>query len=184
MVIEKYSDSNYVLKKISHLIKHNPELVIECLRRSNLFIENPNNRIELVEKVSFALANKKRFLNCISLVISDIELNDFYYGSNNSYLNSDGKNAKDTAKTIGSSTASGAQSGGIFGVIAGAIIGTITASFDFAKNKNKAKINEEQYKRQLMNDIYDEPKTNWTPIIIVGGVLLVGGIVAFLTLKK
>ena len=30
----------------------------------------------------------------------------------------------------------------------------------------------------------DEKKTNWLPIVIIGGVLAIGGMVAYITLKK
>ena len=72
----------------------------------------------------------------------------------------------------------------------GAIIATagttIGAIFKGVQNKNQTKAQKEADKRKLIESLLeDKPKkTNYLPIIIIGGVLLIGGIVAYVSLKK
>ena len=72
----------------------------------------------------------------------------------------------------------------------GAIIATagttIGAIFKGVQNKNQTKAQKEADKRKLTASLLeDKPKkTNYLPIIIIGGVLLIGGIVAYVSLKQ
>ena len=72
----------------------------------------------------------------------------------------------------------------------GAIIATagttIGAIFKGVQNKNQTKAQKEADKRKLVSSLLeDKPKkTNYLPIVIIGGVLLIGGIVAYVSLKK
>ena len=72
----------------------------------------------------------------------------------------------------------------------GAIIATagttIGAIFKGVQNKNQTKAQKEADKRKLTASLLeDKPKkTNYLPIIIISGVLLVGGIVAYVSLKQ
>tara|TARA_R110000787_G_scaffold44415_8_gene109029 strand:- start:543 stop:899 length:357 start_codon:yes stop_codon:yes gene_type:complete len=86
--------------------------------------------------------------------------------------------------TIGKATAAGTQSGGWIGAIVGAIIGSVDAAFGVGTAKKRAKIEEERYRQELIGELFEEKKTNFTPIYIIGGVLLVGGIVTYFALKE
>jgi hypothetical protein len=72
----------------------------------------------------------------------------------------------------------------------GAIIATagttIGAIFKGVQNKNQTKAQKDSDKKKLLASLLeDKPKkTNYLPIIIIGGVLLIGGIVAYVSLKK
>ena len=72
----------------------------------------------------------------------------------------------------------------------GAIIATagttIGAIFSGVQNRNKNKAQKEADKKKLVASLLeDKPKkTNYLPIIIIGGVLLIGGIVAYVSLKE
>jgi hypothetical protein len=72
----------------------------------------------------------------------------------------------------------------------GAIIATagttIGAIFKGVQNKNQTKAQKEADKKKLLATVLeDKPKkTNYLPIIIIGGVLLIGGIVAYVSLKQ
>jgi hypothetical protein len=72
----------------------------------------------------------------------------------------------------------------------GAIIATagttIGAIFKGVQNRNKTKAQKEADKKKLLASLLeDKPKkTNYLPIIIIGGVLLIGGIVAYVSLKE
>jgi hypothetical protein len=72
----------------------------------------------------------------------------------------------------------------------GAIIATagttIGAIFKGVQNKNQTKAQKDSDKKKLLASLLeDKPKkTNYLPIIIIGSVLLIGGIVAYVSLKK
>jgi hypothetical protein len=72
----------------------------------------------------------------------------------------------------------------------GAIVaGSLTAFnqiFKGVQNKNKRKDQKEADKNKLLASVLeDKPKkTNYLPIILIGGVLLIGGIVAYVSLKE
>lgn len=63
---------------------------------------------------------------------------------------------------------------------------TIGAIFKGVQNKNKTKAEKEADKKKLLLSLLeDKPKkTNYLPIIIITGVLLIGGIVAYVSLKE
>jgi hypothetical protein len=72
----------------------------------------------------------------------------------------------------------------------GAIIATagttIGAIFKGVQNKNQTKAQKEADKRKLIASLLeDKPKkNNYLPVVIIAGVLLIGGIVAYVSLKK
>lgn len=71
------------------------------------------------------------------------------------------------------------------GAIIAAAGTTLGAIFKGVQNKNQTKAQKEADKRKLVASLLqDEPKkTNYLPIIIISGVLLIGGIVAYVSLK-
>ena len=70
-------------------------------------------------------------------------------------------------------------------IVAGALT-SINAIFKGVQDKNKTKAQKEADKKKLLASILeDKPKkTNYLPIILIGGVLLIGGIVAYVSLKE
>lgn len=79
------------------------------------------------------------------------------------------------------STAGAGASGGI----AGAIAGAIGAIFTFGASRQNRKAEEERAKQELYNKLLtDKEQTNWIPVIVIGGVILIGGIVAFFALRN
>lgn len=185
---DKYRNKKVVLKTIAQLIKSKPLYVVSALRHSNVFIENPNNKIELAEKVAHSLVNNLQFHKNIGLVIASQEVGKLNLLTDNDFSNLGGKGEIDyKAESIrgGMAIGRGASSGKEpITVIIGAIVGGIDAVFGFARAKKTALSEEEQYRQELIGELFEEQKTNWTPIYIVGGVLLVGGIVTFFALKK
>jgi len=188
----KYSDKKYVLNKIAQIIKTNPLLIASILKDSNVFIENPYDKRELVEKVAYNLAYNVSFPKKIGLVLGNnevnkelLKVNDLEFSNLGGYGKVDKKGeAGKFIKTLGSSTASGAQSGGWVGAIIGAIAGAVDASFGAGSAKKKAKKDEEKYRQELLLEVFEEPKKNWTPIIIVGSVLLISAVVILLVFKN
>lgn len=69
-------------------------------------------------------------------------------------------------------------------MIIGAVAGAIDGAFSWGAAKKRGKANEEQQKQELYEDIFTDKKKSRLPLYIVGGVLLVGGIVTFIALKK
>jgi hypothetical protein len=78
------------------------------------------------------------------------------------------------------------ESSNFVGAIIAAAGTTIGAVFSGVQNRNKNKAQREADKNKLLATVLsDEPKkTNYLPIIIIGGVLLIGGIVAYVSLKQ
>ena len=185
MDYSKYKNRKFVLKQISKIIQSNPRLVASALERSNISIENPNDKRELVDKTAFVLANSLSFPSNIGKVLAVRE-------TESEYSNLGGKGKVDwkaelgnTGKVIAQGTAGGAKSGGLFGAIAGAVVGAVNAGFSWARAGKNAKIEEEQYRQELLNDLFSEKKKkkNYLPIFIIGGVLIVGGVVTYYALK-
>lgn len=78
------------------------------------------------------------------------------------------------------------ESSNVVGAIIATAGTTIGAIFKGVQNKNKNKAQREADKKKLLASVLeDKPKkTNYLPIIIIGGVLLIGGIVAYVSLKE
>lgn len=78
------------------------------------------------------------------------------------------------------------ESSNFVGAIIAAAGTTIGAIFKGVENKNKRKEQKDADKRKLVTSLLeDKPtKTNYLPIILIGGVLLIGGIVAYVSLKE
>jgi hypothetical protein len=78
------------------------------------------------------------------------------------------------------------ESSNFVGAIISASTTTLSAIFKGVQNKNKRKEQKEADKNKLLASVLeDKPKkTNYLPIILIGGVLLIGGIVAYVSLKE
>lgn len=180
----------YALKQIAELIKNGPIYVAGALDHSSVFIENPYDKRELVDKVAYNLVHNPQFQQDINVVLAAKELGrlDILSGD---YSNLGGKGkvdvkgqVKETGKMIGKATQAGTQVGGWIGAIVGAVVGVISSSFSWAGAKKRAKIEEEQYKQDLVKEVFEPPKRNWTPILVVGGVLIVAAVVTLYALKE
>jgi hypothetical protein len=78
------------------------------------------------------------------------------------------------------------ESSNFVGAIIAAAGTTVGAIFKGVQNKNQTKAQKEADKRKLTASLLEEKskKTNYLPIILIGGVLLIGGIVAYVSLKQ
>jgi hypothetical protein len=70
------------------------------------------------------------------------------------------------------------------GAIVGAVGQSISSVFGFATEKQRLKTEQEQSKQKLYEKLLGGKKTNYMPIIVVGGVLIIGAIVLIFTLKQ
>ena len=182
-----YSDKKYALKKIAQLIKSNPLEVENALKHSNVFIEKPLSKRELAEKVAYNLAHNRNFPKNIGLSLYRAELSKLNPSERFNNLGGRGEvdfreQASQSAQKIGQGVAGGKDP---ITMIIGAIAGTIDAAFGIGTAKKRAKADEERYRQELIGELFEEEKkTNWIPIYIVAGVLVVGGIVTYFALKK
>lgn len=78
------------------------------------------------------------------------------------------------------------ESSNVVGAIVAGSLATINSIFSGVQNKNQNKAQKEADKRKLELALLtkENKKTNYLPIVIIGGVLLIGGIVAYISLKK
>lgn len=185
MDYSKYKNKKFVLEQISNVIKSEPQLVAKAIESSGIHINDSNDRIELVNKTAYGLSHNAKFPSKIGQLLAFKEKEKF------SNLGGRGKvDVKEQliqgGSAIGKGTVSGAQSGGIWGAIAGFVVGSVDAGFGAASAKNKAKIEEEQYRQELLGKLFggNKKNKNLVPILIIGGVLVVGAIVTFIVLKE
>ena len=63
--------------------------------------------------------------------------------------------------------------------------GTIGSSVAARKQQQEiTKQQEEATRRLIYSKVLGDQKTNWTPIIVVGGILIIGGIVFYQVMKR
>jgi hypothetical protein len=187
----KYKNKKYVLKKIAQLIKTNPLYIASTLKYSKVFIENPYNKRELAEKVAHSLVNNLSFQKNIALVLGVAEAGKLDVLTDGDFSSLGGRGEvdqkgewKNTGKVIGSATVAGTAQGGWVGAIVGAVVGAVNAGFSWGTAGKRAKIDEEQYRQELLGELFEEPKKNYLPLYIIGGVLLAGGVVTYFALKE
>jgi hypothetical protein len=179
---------SFVLRDIAKLIKSNPTSIAKTLEKSGTFIENPYDKKELADKVAFNIANNKEFQQLIAIEIAKeiVEKQGF--------SNLGGKGKIDWSKqgqyageTITKDTVQGA-SAGPWGALIGAVVGIIDSGFNLASAKKRALAEEEEYKAELYEELFDDKskKKNkyLVPSLILGGVLIVGGVVTYFALKE
>lgn len=73
------------------------------------------------------------------------------------------------------------------GAIVAASLTAFNQIFKGVQNKNQSKAQKQDDKKKLLASLLeDKPtkKTSYLPIILIGGVLLIGGIVAYISLKQ
>lgn len=185
--LEHYSNANgtndkafqrdLILDEIAFAIKNNPNQVIKALRKSKINIKNNANYSTIVSKVIDNIYQNHQLKKEITQIIA-LQNSDFSSFDKLDQL-------KTSAKTTGSATASGASSGGVAGGIIGAIGGITQSVFDWKTAETEAETEKLKAKTALMDKIMGgNSKRKWLPIVIVGGVLLIGGVILYFTLKK
>jgi hypothetical protein len=154
-----------LLDKYAYLIQNYPTQVAQALQQSGISVRNPNSVKELINKVADNIHTNKKFQHQISVLV-----------------------VNNTDNTIHSNTNGKSSGGG--GANTGAIITGLTdltsAIFGYASAKENVKAEQEQSKQALYGKILgqDTQKTWVLPAIIITGVLLVGGLIAFATLRR
>lgn len=114
-------------------------------------------------------------------------MNQYYYNFSERKGEIDfGNETIKTGKTIASSTAGGAKVAGPIGAIIGAVVGAVNSGFSWGKAVNEKKTQDKVFKDELLDDIFTEEKKrkDIVPLIVIGSVLLVGGVVTYFALKE
>ena len=174
-----------LLSEIHKILARNPQVLIEALNKSGIPTKKNISKDALINQTVEALYSSKKFRDVISEVI--------IHGHSDIYSNADGAlMSKINGLFGGAGEASGEAVGGAVagggggGDPVSAVAGAIGAIFGFAKSKSDEKNQKEADKAKLRLAILSDStqKTNWMPIIIVSSVLLIGGIVAYVSLKE
>ena len=195
-----------LIDKYSFLISNYPTQVAKALTDSGVEVKNPNDKKELIDKVSVAIVNNRQFQKAISVLVvkyaspkieaySDSTDNPDAKGGNlaqalqNLFASrgQDGQAVAQGIATTGKRTAEGAGEGGVWGGIIGAVAGVTESVFSWQSSKEQRQATEIQARSAMYAQVLgkEEKKNTWVlPTVIVGGVLLIGGIVVYLTLRN
>ena len=170
-----------ILDQIAELIKTNPQSVADALISSGFKISDRNSKIEIVNSVSKAINNSPAFQKKIAeLIVS----------SNSNFSN--GSGFLDAAKGFfsggGDATDTVGKAAGVASNInpVNAVANAIGSIFNYSASLENKKSAEAEARASLAAKIFgtdDKSKTNIIPIVIIGGVLLIGGIIAVVILK-
>jgi hypothetical protein len=158
-----------VLDEIVTLIEESPNELAEALRKSKVTVSTPLTKEELIDKSAYALINNPIFQKNIAVVFAAQEENRTPAREE---FASFGKN-KDKG---GGSKEGGGGGGGAVSSIADAV----SSVFGFATATQNLKSEEEKAKAAMYSKIFGkEKKRNWMPIVVIGGVLLIGALVVW-----
>ena len=181
-----------IVKKIADLVDRNPSSIVSALQHSNTFFKYPCNEKELVDAIAEGLVYDPLFRKNISILIvcdehnllDDVDFSNI--GGKDARIDS-GKATGDFAKTVVTHTGAWSSMGWIGNVI-GAVVGVIDASFGLASKKKKAESAKEIARAEIYTELFDKKKKRdknwWIPAVVLGSVLILGGVVVFITLKK
>lgn len=203
-----------LLDEISQLISKHKPLVIEALNRSGANIESSISDKKTASLVVDYMYKSKDFQDDMVMLIVSLnsellnadfssadgenkekakavfsKIGSFFSGifkRKNKKTDGGSKvGGGDVAGNIAQSTASGGAAGGALGAIVGLVGGVTTSVFNWKASKNQLAAEKESAKSELYQKLLGgDKKTNWMPIIVVGGVFLVGAIILITTLKR
>jgi len=166
---DKFLLKELIYDETARLIEMNPELVINALKSSNVDVSDNASKLELVGLSAYNIVNNPIFQKNLEVAISE--------GQGYDIPNRDRFSNEDGGGDAGGDA--GGEGGGGAGMAA-AIAGAVSSIFDFASSSQDLKSEEEKAKAAMYAKIFgEEKKTNYMPIIIVGGVLLIGAIVVW-----
>lgn len=185
-----------VLDEVATLIKERPFVLSETLRASNIQVSKSPSKKELINKVSDNLYSNTRFQNNLAKVVAskNVDASD-YNNANGEWWSkvkgwfSKSDSSEPNLKGDTNDAALPKTSGGGVNIGAdplSAIAGAIGAVFSFASISQQKKVEQEKAKATLYEKVFSnsQAQRSWIPVVIITGVLLIGGIVAYATLKK
>jgi fructose-1,6-bisphosphatase/sedoheptulose 1,7-bisphosphatase-like protein len=182
---DKDMTKDVVLSEVHKILDKSPEVLIETLNSSGQAVSKNVSKKDLVHLTVENLYENPKFRENISALI--------IAGNETNYYNSDG-DVMDKLKGLFNKGGGGADagSGGSAPKVTvgadpiSAIAGAIGSIFSFAQSGKDRKAAKEADKRKLQVALLggDDKKTNWLPIVLIGGILLIGGAVAYVSLKN
>ena len=211
--IEIYSNANGLtdkefitsvyLSEIATLIREEPRKIIAIIRLARIelpknptrkqitntlidgLFQNPTLRTQLSkliakEQKGQKVANIKKYATFMKADYSNTSgpVQPDLSGSTNT-LN----NLINSVGNVGEGAAAGTQAGGPVGAVIGVLAGLTESIFDYKGSKLDAETSAQQYKLEILNQIRDGEKPNYTPYIVLGSVLLVGVVVLIVALR-
>ena len=185
---DKDMTKDVILSEVHKLLDKNPDVLIATLRESDVKAKDSYSKEELISIVVDNLYDNDKFRKNVSKLIEN--------GYKSNYSNADGKfmdklkgifsGGGDTPGGTGTDAISkiggGATSGGVVGAIAGAVDSIFGTVGKFKEAKNQKEADKQKLIQSMLAD--SKPKRNYLPIVLISGVLLIGGIVAYVSLKK
>ena len=164
-----------ILDEVSRLIELDRPVVISALKDAGYSISPKAKKKEVIDKTVSALYRSNQFRHDIAKAI--VSANDPKYANAGGSASGAGAGAGKVGGGIDPVTAIANASAQLFGIF----------SSGFASRQEKLRLQQEQERtKQEMYDklLTENEKTNYLPYIIIGGVLIIGGIVAFFALRN
>ena len=175
-----------ILDELAHLIKQNPRIVEKALKSSGVQVSSNASLAELIDGVSANIHTNIQLQSILSGLIAQKNHTKAEY-SNFSMDDLKGVFSKATSTdTTTQASQAGAPKVSVGADPISAIAGAIGTAFSFAAANQQKKANQELAKAKLYEKIFgdSQQKKNWVPIVIISAVLIIGGVVAYVSLKK
>lgn len=172
-----------LLDEIARLIEFNKPVVISILKDSGHSISPKSSKKQVVDHVVKALYNSQQFRTDIAKEIAKANQHEFANAIGDWKIFNSGDSAQPTGSASGAGQGAG-QSGGKGGMVT-AIAGAIGSIFTFGSASKNQKAEEERTRQAMYDKLLNVgEEKNWMPIIVVSGILVIGGIVAYFALRK
>lgn len=148
-----------VFSELSELIKENPDKVLEALHESGEKVSSEMSKKEIIDAVTKAFYTNEAFRTQIGYLIGQYIIAK---GEGQEYSNGTGE------------------------AIAGAVTGVVTAVSDIWTGDQDQKIEQQKTRQLMISKVFgeDNKNKNVIAIVAVGGVLLIAGLVIYLTLRQ
>jgi len=160
-----------LVDEMSNIIQSEPKQMIKALRNSKVKISDTVSKQDLISIASYNLYNNPIFQKNLAVTITNRNL-----GSTESYANSEGGSGGGSS----SGGEGGGEGGGGAAGLVSALAGMIGSIGQFGAARNELKAEELRTKSKMYEKIFGkEKKTNWLPIAVIGGVLLIGALVVW-----
>jgi len=166
---DKHLAKEIILDEIVTLIEENPSELTRALKESKVNIGSAPSKEELIDKSAYALVNNPIFQKNLAVVLVSQQENRV--PAREEFSNNDAKGGK------------GGGGGG--GNMVSSIANAVGSIFGFATATQQLKGEEQKAKSVMYEKIFgQQKKRNWMPIIVLGGVLLIGGLVVWKVLSN
>ena len=154
-----------IVDEMANAIQNNPKEMIKTLRNSNVRISDNASLEKLVDVASYNLHNNLIFQKNLA-----VSINNKYLANSETYANGEGEGEGE------------GEGGGGAGNIVSSIASMIGSIGQFGASKNDLKAEELRTKSKMYEKIFGgDKKTNWMPIVAIGGVFLIAALVVWKT---